>query len=154
MIKESVIYAIINIIGSFLTIILIFLIQLFTEGVFLSFKDLAKGGSMIIICIPLCVTVLYCLYTGKAKKGISGWAAFFFWVTLLLIIVGSVLFSIFTLGFKQYDSGVYSMSIIMIIWTVLSLSYSKYYESLGYDARSKRQKDGELLEEKVEHLNR
>jgi len=147
---ESLQYAIINLLGSFITILFNVVHILLKYERCPSGKELFGLGEGIIICIPLCITILYVLYQNKNVKGSKN--SILFWVNFFLVLIAAYLYSHLRTGEISYNDNMFTLSIIMIILTFLSLFFSKFMENKDIDTEKVREDDLNTLEEKVNRI--
>lgn len=149
---NSIGYVMISLCGSFITIIFNFLFLLFKGEKAPDFESLFGQGEIIIICIPLCITAIYSFYLSKETKGFSGLKGLLFWITLLVVVICSFLYSLFTFVEIKHNSYLSLLSIFVLIWTALNLFASKQYEMNGFNTIAYRKDEEDKLEDKVNKL--
>lgn len=151
---ENIGYVLITLCGSFITIICNFLFYLFKEDKEITFEALFGNGEIIIICIPLCITVIYSFFSTKEAKGLSGLKGGLFFITLFVVIICSFLYSLLTFGEIKHSTYLTALSLFVLGWTAINLYLSKHYEMIGFDTIAYRKKDESKLEDKVNNLEK
>jgi magnesium-transporting ATPase (P-type) len=151
---ESLIYTAVNILGSFITLIFTFGSKFIGEDKVLSKEEIFGKGEIIIICVPLCFTVIYSLYSNKRKSGSLTFSSILFWLTLALVFFCTWFYSRFTSENFRYTENLYVFSTVMIIWTTFSVFFSKYLDPPSTDLLQDRKDDLKNLMGKLAKINR
>ena len=147
--KGPLIYTVINVGGSFLPLFAAILYTNIIDGKTSSFSDVTGKGEITIICIPLCITILFTLYHYKKDIGISKLADIIYGITFFWLALAIGLYAYGMKGLTQPKAGLITFSIWFLIWTVMSMIISKYVEDdTVLSLRKSRNKDQNALEDK------
>ncbi len=148
-IKGPLIYTLINVGGSFLPLFAAVLYAGIIDGKTTSFSDVTGKGEITIICIPLCITILFTLYHYKKEIGISKIADFIYGITFFWLALAVGLYAYGMKGLTQPKPGLITFSTYFLIWTIISMIFSKYIEDDNIlSLKKSRSKDQNNLEEK------
>lgn len=149
---ESFSYALISIIGSFITIIFNCIYIAFKHQRYPNSEEMFGVGESIIICIPLLITIIYSLYQEKSKKGFNGFSGFVFYISLFLTAICATIYTFFKKDDIAFNNVVLSFSVFIIVWTFISLITSHHASSFSVDTAKERKDDLTVLEDKVKNL--
>lgn len=152
-IGESLLYTLINVVGSFLTILLAVLVS-YVEGNGISMNDIFGKSEVLIICVPLCIGVLYSLHYNKKTKGAFNKSGALFWLTILNVIVAIWLYSkIPPVDVSNEPNRLITFTFIVFLWSVFVIFASKLSENSDLDLKSNRKENLGQLEGKFDNLN-
>lgn len=149
---ESLVYTLINVVGSFITILFTIGVSFISEDRVLTKKEIFGKGEIIIICVPLCISVIYSLFNNKKQSGSFNWNSIFFWLTLVLILFSTWFYSKFSGDNLKYNNNLYWFSLIMFMWTTITMFFSKIVETPNVDLKKDRSENLIDLMKKMEQL--
>ena len=91
--KESLSYTLVNIIGSLLPLIALIALIFFNGFEFPFLKDIIGNGELTIVCVSVAISTVYTLYTFKKEVGSSNRADIVYWITILFIVIGILIYA-------------------------------------------------------------
>jgi hypothetical protein len=93
LIKESISYTLVNIIGSLLPLLALVALIFFNGFEFPELKDIIGNGELTIVCVSVAISTVYTLYTFKKEVGSSNRADIVYWITILFIVIGILIYA-------------------------------------------------------------
>lgn len=171
---ESLLYTTVTVIGSLIPFILLGALIYFEGNPIPEFTQVFGKGELTIVCISLCITVIYSVSTYKNTGGTTLRFSIVFWPTLLFVIIGIGIYAaelkdVFDLtnsdiSQKNLESNVdvqpilkgmeriVNFSIFFLIWTTVATILSRFFEKSGVlSIDEKRRNDVNKLQTKVEN---
>jgi len=146
---SSFVFTLINIVGCFLPVLIAVFYSYVYDSQPIHITHIVTRGEVNIICIPICISVLFTLYQHKKEMGSLRLADFFFWITLFWLVVAT---GLYTYGIKASSPNaivLLNFSVAFLIWTVITLFVSKFIEDGNIESlKSSRDQDQNQLQEK------
>lgn len=147
--KGPLIYTLINVGGSFLPLFAAGLYARIVDDEATSLSDVTGKGEITIICIPLCISILFTFYHYKKEIGISKLADLIYGITFFWLALAVGLYAYGMKGLTQPKDGLITFSTYFFIWTIISMVFSKFVEEENILSLIKsRSKDQTNLESK------
>lgn len=148
-VRNAFIYMAINMVGSFLPIIAAVMYATIIDERSMTLMDIAGKGEVAIICIPMCITILFTLYQYKKEIGISRLADIVYVITFFFFVIAVGLYAYTMKGLDGPKKGLMTFSTWFLIWTILAMVISKYIEDDNLlNLKDERGKDQDNLEAK------
>lgn len=145
----SVGYTFINVGASLLPLFAAALYAGIIDGKETTMREFTGKGEVTIICIPLCITILFTLYHYKKEIGISKLADVIYFITFFWVAVAIGLYAYGIKGLGEPKSSLVVFSIIFFIWTFISMVISRLVEDSNLlGLKEQRKMEQESLESK------
>jgi len=149
---ESLLYTVINIAGSFITLIFAFGAAIIEES-HITKEEIFGRGEVIIICVPLCISVMYSIFYNKKLQGSFNFSSIIFWLTLFYVVFCAWIYQRFSVGSLGYTDNLYTFSLFTFFWTVFVMFISKLLDVPELNVREDRKKNLKDLEKKFDQIN-
>lgn len=151
--KNPYMYTALNMIGSFLPLIISYVILRFTnteDGKWPKLYELGKEGQVAIICIPIVISIVLSLYHYKKEIGIRKWPEYLFIINFLLLIIIIPLYSVSVTG--SFDQKFFfDISLIFLATTTVSLFLTTLVENENMlSVKESRKGDQDRLQTKFD----
>ena len=125
---NAFIYTLINIGGSFIPFLAAVLYPKVFDENSTTLSELTGKGEITIMCIPMCISIVFVLYHYKKEIGISKLADFIYLITFFALIIAAGLYAYGVNKLNSPKEGLTTFSIYFLIWTIISMIIAKYIE--------------------------
>ena len=147
LIKESISYTLVNIIGSLLPLLALVALIFFNGFEFPDFKDIIGNGELTIVCVSVAISTVYTLYTFKKEVGSSNRADIVYWITILFIVIGILIYA-------SELQKIYLVKEKEKVETNVNTNISSNFDNIGSVENTKKENSGLLTENNQETITK
>jgi|GEM_PF-2192688 len=142
------IHTLLNIIGSLLPLLLALFLSWMFEKHPINHIKLTGKGEIVLMCIPMCIGVLFTLYHYKKEKGINKLSHVFFIVNFVILVVSVCIYAYSIKGLNNTNTKLLYFSYFLLAWTAIMIFVAKYIEDESIESLSSSRKEDEIGLEK------
>ena len=161
--RNAGLHTLINVGGSLLPFGLALFLSLMFDKNPINRLSITGKGELVLMCIPLCITVLFTLYHYKKEVGINKLSHISYALNVIVIIVAV---SVYSFSIKGLNANIDSngnpilntkllyFSYFILFWTILMVFIAKFIEDgVNKELVESRKEDASSLEKKFKKNN-